>query len=60
MGTLRCLNKYLFRERKYNNIIERCSENIHVVEIKDCEPLFWRFRGVFIAHEFCPFVKKRV
>ena len=37
--TLQYLNKYLFRERKYNNIIKKCSENIYVVENEDCEPL---------------------
>jgi len=32
VGTLRCLNKYLFREKKYNNILD------YEVENEDCEP----------------------
>jgi len=39
--TLQCSNKYLFREKKYNNILEkRYSENIYAVENEDCEHLF--------------------
>jgi hypothetical protein len=28
--TFRCLNKYLFRERKYNNILERDALKIYM------------------------------
>jgi len=39
--TLQCLNKYLFKDRKYNNILERDALNIYIyVENEDCEPLF--------------------
>jgi len=30
MGTLRYLNKYLFRERKYKNILERDALKIYM------------------------------
>jgi hypothetical protein len=39
VGTLQYLNKYIFRERKYKNIIKKCSENIYIVENEDCELL---------------------
>jgi hypothetical protein len=30
VGTIQCLNKYFFRERKYNNILKKkYSENIY-------------------------------
>ena len=32
------LFKYLF-ERKCNDILERCSENMYVIENEDCEPV---------------------
>jgi hypothetical protein len=38
--TLQYLNKYLFRKKKYNKILKRCSENIRAVESEDCELLF--------------------
>ena len=43
VGNLRCLNKYLYRERKYNDILERNALNIYiyicVVENEDYESL---------------------
>jgi len=30
VGTLRCLNKYLFRERKYKNILEKDALKIYM------------------------------
>jgi hypothetical protein len=60
MRTLRYLNKYLFREREYNNISkEICSENIYAVENEDYEFLFWRSHGVLITHKSCPFIKMK-
>jgi hypothetical protein len=59
VGTLQYLNKYIFRERKYKNIIKKCSENIYIVENEDCEPLFLGSHGVFIAHDSCLFVEKK-
>jgi hypothetical protein len=34
------LNKYFFK-KKYNNILEKSSENIYVVENKNYKSLFW-------------------
>jgi hypothetical protein len=30
MGTLRCLTEYFFREKKYNNILERNALKIYM------------------------------
>ena len=57
-GFFWCLNKHIFIERKYNNIIERCSKNIYAVENKNYESLLWKFHGVFVSHAFCCFVEK--
>jgi hypothetical protein len=36
VGTLWCLNKYLFREKIQEYSGEKCSENIYAVENEDC------------------------
>jgi hypothetical protein len=33
VGTLRCLSKYIYRERKYNDILERWSLKIYMLKI---------------------------
>jgi len=38
MKTFQCLNKF-FLKREYNNVIERYSENIYMIENEDCEYL---------------------
>jgi len=40
VDTLWYLNKYLFKERKYNKILERCSKKIYTIENEDCKLLF--------------------
>jgi len=39
VGNLKSVSMYFLRERKYNNIIERYSENIYAIKNKDYEPL---------------------
>jgi hypothetical protein len=59
--TLRCLNKYLFRDRKYNNILERNDLKIYMQQRMKIVNLY--FEGImmyFIAHKSCLFVKIRV
>lgn len=59
--TFQYLNKYLLREKKYKNILKKkWSENIYALKNKNCESLFWRSHGIFIAHESYLFVKRKV
>jgi len=47
----KCLNKYLFREREYKNVLKKSySKNIYTVENEDCEP---------IIHKSCFFCEKK-
>jgi hypothetical protein len=38
LGTLKSLNKYLFRKRKKLYFKERCPENMYAVDNVDCKP----------------------
>lgn len=52
MGTIICLNEYFFRERMQWYFREGCSENLYIIENRDCEPGAWMIiHEVLIAHE---------
>ena len=48
LGTLLCLSKYLF-ERKCNDILERCFENIYAIKNEDRELFTYVIQRVFIV-----------
>ena len=62
VGTFKCLSNYLFRKRKYNNILDRDSLNIthtHKVKNENCEVYLKRFI-LYLTHDFCSFVEKEM